>query len=162
MFITHLTNVRQSYLSLKMNLPAFSTPCRIWCNNHFSTVISVCIIHIKFQWFCFMCFNKAEQIFRLQKHHRRKMILCYWTLEQWVFSMINIKITWKIKKKKKATAFGPFRRHENHFLRWILQTRFNLLSLFYAQGLRSGFTKPSRNFSKTLLGQILHILVFAH
>lgn len=162
MFITHLVKFTQSYLSLKMTLPAFSTPCGIWCNNHFSTVISVCIIHIKFQWFCFMCFNKAEQIFRLQKHHRRTMFLCYWTLKQWVSDMVNIKITRKIQKKKKATDFGPSPRHENHFLKRILQTRFNLLSLFYAQGLRSGFIRPSHNFSKTLLTQSLHILLFAY
>lgn len=44
---------------------AFPTPCRIWCNDHFSAVVSVCVVHVELKRLCFMGLNKAEQVFRL-------------------------------------------------------------------------------------------------
>lgn len=44
---------------------AFSTPRRIWCNDHFSTVVSVGVVYVELQGLCFVCLDKAEQVFRL-------------------------------------------------------------------------------------------------
>lgn len=44
---------------------AFSTPRGIWCNDHFSTVVSVRVVHVELKGLCFVGLNEAEQVFRL-------------------------------------------------------------------------------------------------
>lgn len=60
-------------VSLRMTLPAFPTPRRVWCDDHFSTVVSVRVVHVELQGLRFVCLNEAEQVFGLHTVKRKNL-----------------------------------------------------------------------------------------
>lgn len=48
--------------------PAFSTPCRVWSDDHLPAVVCVRVVHIQLQRLSFMSLNKGKQIFWLKSN----------------------------------------------------------------------------------------------
>ena len=41
----------------KITLPALSSPLRVWCNRHFPTRVTLCVVDIQLQLPSFVSFN---------------------------------------------------------------------------------------------------------